>query len=156
MVKITNYARMQKRHRGIQQSCGLWERARVGWFGRMARKHVWYHMSNEPPVQVLCMIQDARDWCTGMTQQDGMGREVGGEFRTGNRWSSSRSSLFIICFLPLSGIIWISEVIDISPGNLESTLWFMQPRISQDVLCIKLISKVTITALIYSFPNFNH
>ena len=23
-------------------------------------------------------------WCTGMTQRDGMGREVGGEFRTGN------------------------------------------------------------------------
>ena len=24
------------------------------------------------------MIQDARGWCTGMTQRDGMGREVGG------------------------------------------------------------------------------
>ena len=24
------------------------------------------------------MIQDAQDWCTGMTQRDGMGREVGG------------------------------------------------------------------------------
>ena len=23
------------------------------------------------------MIQDARGWCTGMTQRDGMGREVG-------------------------------------------------------------------------------
>ena len=23
-------------------------------------------------------------WCTGMTQRDGMGREVGGEFRMGN------------------------------------------------------------------------
>ena len=30
------------------------------------------------------MIQDARDWCTGMTQRDGMGREVGGGFRMGN------------------------------------------------------------------------
>ena len=27
------------------------------------------------------MIQDARGWCTGMTQRDGMGREVGGGFR---------------------------------------------------------------------------
>ena len=26
----------------------------------------------------------ARGWCTGMTQRDGMGREVGGEFRMGN------------------------------------------------------------------------
>ena len=30
------------------------------------------------------MIQDARGWCTGMTQRDGMGREVGGSFRMGN------------------------------------------------------------------------
>ena len=30
------------------------------------------------------MIQGARGWCTGMTQRDGMGREVGGEFRMGN------------------------------------------------------------------------
>ena len=36
------------------------------------------------PVQVQCMIQGAQDWCTGMTQRDGMGREVGGEFRMGN------------------------------------------------------------------------
>ena len=32
-----------------------------------------------------CMIQDARAWCTGMTQRDGMGREEGGGFRMGNR-----------------------------------------------------------------------
>ena len=30
------------------------------------------------------MRQGARGWCTGMTQRDGMGREVGGGFRTGN------------------------------------------------------------------------
>ena len=30
------------------------------------------------------MIQDARGWCTGMTQRDGMGREVGGGFKMGN------------------------------------------------------------------------
>ena len=29
-------------------------------------------------------IQDAWGWCTGMTQKDGMGREVGGGFRMGN------------------------------------------------------------------------
>ena len=62
----------------------LWERARVGWFARMALKHVYYHMSNESPVQVWCMIQGARGWCTGMTQSDEMGREVGGGFRMGN------------------------------------------------------------------------
>ena len=30
------------------------------------------------------MILDASGWCTGMTQRDGMGREVGGGFRMGN------------------------------------------------------------------------
>ena len=39
---------------------------------------------NESPVQVECRIQDAWGWCTGMTQRDGTGREVGGGFRMGN------------------------------------------------------------------------
>ena len=30
------------------------------------------------------MIQDAWGWCTGMTQRDGMGREVGGGLGMGN------------------------------------------------------------------------
>jgi len=30
------------------------------------------------------MIQDARGWCTGITQRDGTGRDVGGGFRMGN------------------------------------------------------------------------
>ena len=34
--------------------------------------------------QVRCRIQEAWGWCTGMTQRDGTGREVGGEFRMGN------------------------------------------------------------------------
>ena len=29
------------------------------------------------------MIQGAWGWCTGMTQRDGMGREMGGGFRIG-------------------------------------------------------------------------
>ena len=29
------------------------------------------------------MMQDARGWCTGMTQRDGMGREVGGGVQDG-------------------------------------------------------------------------
>ena len=35
-------------------------------------------------VQVQCTILDARGWCTGMTQKEGMGREEGGGFRMGN------------------------------------------------------------------------
>ena len=39
----------------------------------------------------------------------------------------------------------ICEVIDISPGNLDSSLFFIQPSISHDVLCN--------IALTYSFPD---
>ena len=34
----------------------LWERERVGRFGRMALKHVKYHVGNEMPVQVRCTL----------------------------------------------------------------------------------------------------
>ena len=62
----------------------LWEKARVGWFERIALKHIYYRMWNRSPVQVWCIIQDAQGWWTGMTQRDGMGREVGREFKIGN------------------------------------------------------------------------
>ena len=62
----------------------LWERARVGWFGRIALKHVYYHRWNGSPVQVWYMRQDAQGWCTGMTLRDAMGREVEGRVRMQN------------------------------------------------------------------------
>jgi len=42
---------------------------------------------------------------------------------------------FIFCHK--GGVICISEVIDISPANLDSSLCFIQPGISHDVLCSK-------------------
>ena len=39
----------------------------------MALKRVNYHMWNESAVQVQCMIQGDRGWCTGMTQREGEG-----------------------------------------------------------------------------------
>ena len=36
------------------------------------------------------------------------------------------------------GVICISKVIDISPGNLDSSLYFFQSSISHDVLCIEV------------------
>ena len=62
----------------------LLERERVGRFGRMALKHVYYHVRNESPVYFRYRIQDAWGWCTGMTQRDVVGREVGGGFMFGN------------------------------------------------------------------------
>ena len=46
--------------------CTLREREKVGWFGRMALKHVYYHVRNKLPVYVWCRIQDAWGCCTGM------------------------------------------------------------------------------------------
>ena len=37
---------------------------------------------------------------------------------------------------PTGGAICVSEVIDISPGNFDSSLCFIQPSISPDVFCI--------------------
>ena len=51
-------------------------------------------------------------------------------------WPSSRGYLVPLCFLPLGCIICVSEVIDISSGNLDFSLWFIQPRMSHDVLYI--------------------
>ena len=59
------------------------ERERVGLFGRMALKHVYYHVRIKSPVYVQCNIQHAWGWCTGMTQRDVVGREVGGGFMFG-------------------------------------------------------------------------
>ena len=36
------------------------------------------------------------------------------------------------------GVICISEVIDISPSKLDSSLCFIQPSVSHDVLCIEV------------------
>ena len=41
-------------------------------------------LSCKKRIASLRPIQDARGWCTGMTQRDVMGREVGGGFMFGN------------------------------------------------------------------------
>ena len=50
--------------------------------------------------------------------------------------SPSRDSIVPLHFLPLEWYHLHIEVADISPGNLDSILWFIQPSISHDVLCI--------------------
>ena len=45
---------------------------------------------------------------------------------------------FLFTFCHKGGVICISEVIDISPGNLDSSLCFFQPSVSHDVLCIEV------------------
>ena len=43
---------------------------------------------------------------------------------------------FFFTFCHKDGVICISEVIDISPSNFDSSLCFFQPSVSHDVLCI--------------------
>ena len=46
--------------------------------------------ASTPHFQRSCL--GAQGWCTGMTQRDGMGREVGGGFRMGNTCKSMADS----------------------------------------------------------------
>ena len=52
---------------------------------------------------------------------------------------SSRGSLVSSLLSAISGIICISEVIDIFPGNLDSSLWFFTFYILHDILCIYIM-----------------
>ena len=38
-------------------------------------------------METTFMRQGAQVWCTGMTLRNGIGREVGGRFRMGNRYT---------------------------------------------------------------------
>ena len=75
MLTITLYARQQKRHRCIEQSFGLCGRGR-GWENGIETCILSYVKRIINPG--LMHETGFRDWCTGMTQRDVMGREVGG------------------------------------------------------------------------------
>ena len=135
---ITLYVRQQKKHRCIEQSFGLWEK-RVGWFERIALKHVYYHMWNRSPVQVWCMRKGAQGLCTGMTQRDGMGREVGGWFRMGNTCAPMVDSCqcmakplqyckaisLLLKYIILKKATWILKKLDESESHsfMSNSLW---------------------------------
>jgi len=74
------YVRQQKRHRYIEQSFGLCGEGMI-WENGIETCIIY---KKRIAVQVQCRIQDTWGWCTGMTQRDGMGKEVGGGFRIGN------------------------------------------------------------------------
>src|SRR5574338_20678 len=59
---------------------------------------------------------------------------------------------FLFTFCHKGGVICISELINISPGNLDSSLCFFQPSVFHDVLCLKVKSAgQQYTALTNSF-----
>jgi len=46
-----------------------------------------------------------------------------------------QEALQFFTFCHKGGVIYVSDVIDISPGNFDSSLCFIQPGILHDVLC---------------------
>jgi len=61
----------------------MWEKTGVGQYERTALKHVYYYTWNRWSVQVRCMKQGTQNWCSGTTQRDGLGRDVGGGVQDG-------------------------------------------------------------------------
>ena len=92
MVMITLYARQKKRHRCIEQTFGLYGRRR-GW-DDMRNSIETYILSSVKQIASPGWMHEtsARGWCTGMTQRDGMEKEVGGGFRMGNTCKSIADS----------------------------------------------------------------
>ena len=66
---------------------------------------------------------------------------------------SSRDSYFLFAFCHNSGVICITEAIDIFPGSLNSSLCFIQPAFCTMHSAYKLNKQGDNTALTYSFPN---
>ena len=61
------------------------------------------------------------------------------ELEVRDRLASSQINKFLyLHFCHKGGIICISEVTDISPGSLDSSLCFIQPSVLHDVLCIEV------------------
>ena len=123
MVTITLYAREQKRHRCIVQSFGLFGRGR-GW-DDLGEWH--WNLYNI----VRCMILDAWGWCTGMTQRDGMGRDVGEGFRMGNTCIPVVDSCWCMAkpiqYCKVISSVQFSSVQSLSRDWLFATPWIARP-----------------------------
>ena len=85
MVTITLYAKQKKRHRCIEQTFGLCGR-RQGWMFRANSIETSSILSRVKQITSPGWMHEtsARGWCTGKTQRDGVGREVGG----GSEWGT--------------------------------------------------------------------
>ena len=55
---------------------------------------------------------------------------------------------FLFTFCHKGGVSCISEVIDISPSNLDSGLCFFQSSVSHDVLCLRRVDSLEKTLML--------
>ena len=129
-------------------------------------------MWNESPVQVGCMIWGAQAWCAGMTQRDGMGREMDGGFRMGNTCTPMEDSsqcnakpiqyckvkwtnkLIYIYIYKMKGICYYDEGIVVI--NIKARLFFYSWCSITDVLCLWLSILIHIYIYIYIYTYFWH
>ena len=92
MVTITLDAKQKKRHRCTEQTLGLCGR-RQGW-DVLREQHQTCLLSRVKQITSPGWMHETRaqGWCTGKTQRDGMGREVGGGIGMGNTCKSMADS----------------------------------------------------------------
>ena len=89
---------------------------------------------NGNPFQYSC-LENPMYW--GAWESTVTGRRVGHDWVTLLLFPLHQEApQFLFAFCHKSDVICISEVIDISPDNLDYSLCFIKPGISHDVLCI--------------------
>ena len=86
---IILYAKQKKRHRCTEQTFGLWEKVRVGYFERTACISSLVKQITSPGG---LHETSAWAWCTGKTQRNRVEREVGEGIGMGNTCNSMADS----------------------------------------------------------------
>ena len=112
---------------------------RINWFDLLALqrslKSLLQHHSSKISILQLFLLSSSHPYMTigkniALTIQTFVGK-VMSHFHQG-------ALQFLLTFCHKSSSICISEVIDISPSNLDSSVCFIQPSVSHDVLCIEV------------------
>ena len=88
MVMITLYAKQKKRLRCTEQTFGLCGGGKGGMFRENSIETCILSRVKQIISPGWMHETSAQGWCTGKTQRDGMGREVGGEIGMGNTCKS--------------------------------------------------------------------
>ena len=92
MLMITLYAKQKKRHRCTEQTLGLLGEGEGGVIGENSLETCILSSVKQITSPGWMHETSAQGWCTGKTQWDGMGSEVGGGIRMGNTCKSMADS----------------------------------------------------------------
>ena len=92
MVTIALYTKQKKRHRCREQTLGLCGRSEGGMFRENSIETSILSRVKQTTSPGWMHETSAQGWCTGKTQRDGMGKEVGGGIGMGNISKSTADS----------------------------------------------------------------